>query len=57
MNTRDGDVQLRLMGNPRVRGPRLELADKELAQVQKTIRDSLRTRPNLSSMPAIPVAR
>ena len=45
------------MGNPRVRGPRLELADKELAQVQKTIRDSLRTRPNLSNMPAIPVAR
>jgi 4-hydroxy-tetrahydrodipicolinate synthase len=45
------------MGNPRVRGPRLELADKELAQVQKTIRHSLRTRPNLSNMPAIPVAR
>ncbi|HEY6184662.1 MAG TPA: dihydrodipicolinate synthase family protein [Terriglobales bacterium] len=43
------------MGNPRVRAPRLELAGKELEQVQKLIKDSLRTRPKLST--PVPVGR
>jgi 4-hydroxy-tetrahydrodipicolinate synthase len=43
------------MGNPRVRAPRLELAGKELEQVQKIIKDSLRTRPKLST--PVPVGR
>jgi dihydrodipicolinate synthase/N-acetylneuraminate lyase len=45
------------MGNARVRAPRLELGGKELEQVQKTIKDSLRTRPHLDTIPAMPVSR
>jgi 1-pyrroline-4-hydroxy-2-carboxylate deaminase len=33
------------MGNPRVRRPRLELADRELADVQEIIHAALRSRP------------
>jgi 4-hydroxy-tetrahydrodipicolinate synthase len=45
------------MGNSRVRGPRLELIGKELEQVRNTIKESLRTRPNLSNTPAVSAAR
>jgi len=45
------------MGNARVRAPRLELTGKELEQIQKTIKDSLRTRPRLETIPAMPVSR
>lgn len=44
------------MGNPRVRGPRLELAGKELEQVQETIKGSLRTRPQMGT-PIAPALR
>jgi len=45
------------MGNARVRAPRLELTGKELEQIQKTIKGSLRSRPRLDSIPAMPVSR
>ena len=44
------------MGNARVRAPRLELAGQELEQVQRTIKESLRTRPHLST-PVAPAVR
>ena len=44
------------MGNARVRAPRLELAGQELEQVQRTINESLRTRPHLST-PVAPAVR
>jgi 4-hydroxy-tetrahydrodipicolinate synthase len=42
------------MGNPRVRAPRLELAGEELERTQKTIREALRTRPQLVNGYAVP---
>jgi len=42
------------MGNPRVRPPRLQLAGEKLQQVQKTIREALRTRPRLVNGNAVP---
>ncbi len=35
------------MGTPRVRPPRLQLAGEKLQQIQKTIREALRTRPQV----------
>jgi len=42
------------MGNPRVRPPRLEMAGVELEQVITTIREALRTRPELATSYALP---
>src|SRR5207253_3468315 len=42
------------MGNPRVRPPRLQLAGEKLQQVQKTIREALRTRPQVVNGNAVP---
>ena len=42
------------MGNPRVRPPRLQLAGEKLQQIQKTIREALRTRPQLVNGNAVP---
>jgi 1-pyrroline-4-hydroxy-2-carboxylate deaminase len=42
------------MGNARVRPPRLELAGLELEQITKTIRDALRSRPQLANVYALP---
>ena len=37
------------IGNARVRPPRLELVDDELEQTRKTIRDTLRSRPQAAT--------
>jgi 1-pyrroline-4-hydroxy-2-carboxylate deaminase len=42
------------MGNPRVRPPRLQLAGEKLQQVQKTIQEALRTRPQTMNGNAVP---
>ena len=42
------------MGNTRVRPPRLELAGHELEQIKRTIRDALRSRPQLANAYALP---
>ncbi len=42
------------MGTPRVRPPRLQLAGEKLQQIQKTIREALRTRPQLVNGNAVP---
>lgn len=42
------------MGNSRVRPPRLELIGQNLERTQKTIRDALRTRPQLVNGYAVP---
>jgi 1-pyrroline-4-hydroxy-2-carboxylate deaminase len=42
------------MGNARVRPPRLELAGLELEQITSTIRDALRSRPQLANAYALP---
>src|SRR5205823_4914403 len=42
------------MGNPRVRPPRLQLVGEKLLQVQKTIREALRTRPQIVNGNAVP---
>ena len=42
------------MGNSRVRPPRLELVGRNLEKIQKTIRDALRTRPQLVNGYAVP---
>jgi 4-hydroxy-tetrahydrodipicolinate synthase len=42
------------MGNSRVRAPRLELAGQNLEKTQKTIREALRTRPQLVNGYAVP---
>ena len=42
------------MGTPRVRPPRLQLAGEKLQQVQKTIREALRTRPQVVNGNAVP---
>jgi dihydrodipicolinate synthase/N-acetylneuraminate lyase len=44
------------MGNTRVRPPRLELAGRELEQVQQIIRDVLRSRPQSLMMQSVPSA-
>jgi 4-hydroxy-tetrahydrodipicolinate synthase len=43
-------------GNPRVRPPRLELADRELEQTQKAIQDVLKTRPRTEASQLVPSA-
>jgi 1-pyrroline-4-hydroxy-2-carboxylate deaminase len=45
------------MGNARVRPPRLELAGDELEQITKTIRDALRSRPQLANAYALPTRK
>ncbi|HTR66520.1 MAG TPA: dihydrodipicolinate synthase family protein [Terriglobales bacterium] len=45
------------MGNTRVRPPRLELAGRDLETVEKTIRDTLRSRPHLDPLPAAMLAK
>src|SRR5947209_12936955 len=42
------------MGNPRVRPPRLELDGNKLAETQKTIRQALRTRPQVANGQTVP---
>jgi len=42
------------MGTPRVRPPRLQLAGEKLQQIQKTIREALRTRQQLVNGNAVP---
>ena len=42
------------MGNPRVRPPRLELTGDSLAQVQRTIKAALLSRPELVNGRAVP---
>jgi 1-pyrroline-4-hydroxy-2-carboxylate deaminase len=44
------------VGNARVRGPRLELTDSELAEARKTIQQALRTRPAMKQVPFEAVA-
>ncbi len=45
------------MGNPRVRPPRLELVDDELKQMQKIIRDALRSKPQSTGSYALPTVK
>ena len=45
------------MGNSRVRPPRLELIGKRLEQIVATIKDALRTRPQLLNGQVMPTAR
>jgi dihydrodipicolinate synthase/N-acetylneuraminate lyase len=45
------------MGNPRVRPPRLELVDDELKQMQKIIRDALRSKPQSTGNYALPTVK
>ncbi|MFZ0814431.1 MAG: dihydrodipicolinate synthase family protein [Candidatus Sulfotelmatobacter sp.] len=45
------------MGNPRVRPPRLELVGDELKQMQKIIRDALRSKPQSTSSYALPTVK
>jgi dihydrodipicolinate synthase/N-acetylneuraminate lyase len=42
------------MGNPRVRPPRLELSGTKLQETQKTIRQALRTRPQVANGQTVP---
>jgi 1-pyrroline-4-hydroxy-2-carboxylate deaminase len=42
------------IGNPRVRPPRLELAGNKLREIQKTIKETLSTRPQLVNGQAVP---
>ena len=42
------------IGNARVRPPRLELAGNKLREIQKTIKETLRTRPQLVNGQAVP---
>jgi 1-pyrroline-4-hydroxy-2-carboxylate deaminase len=44
------------MGNARVRAPRLQLTGKELQESKRIIQEALRTRPQLSPLPSVPVA-
>jgi 1-pyrroline-4-hydroxy-2-carboxylate deaminase len=46
-----------VMGNPRVRPPRLELVDDELKQMQKIIRDALRSKPQSTGNYALPTVK
>lgn len=45
------------MGNPRVRPPRLELVGDELKQMQKIIRDALRSKPQSTGSYALPTVK
>ena len=45
------------MGNPRVRPPRLELVDDELKQMQRIIRDALRSKPQSTGNYALPAVK
>jgi dihydrodipicolinate synthase/N-acetylneuraminate lyase len=45
------------MGNPRVRPPRLELVGDELKQMQKIIRDALRSKPQSTGNYALPTVK
>ena len=45
------------MGNPRVRPPRLELVGDELKQMQRIIRDALRSKPQSTGSYALPTVK